>query len=187
MQNKIVVKLKNPLIDLKKAEKLVSYDKITQDIPQCRFNFEYNFLQYGNSHMVVDFDLEIIAQYGKMTNKIVKQADVSFLFGVKLPKEVKDLDTEYHFTDTEMSVVKNGIVYCKTGYIDPTYPDVDFVFDKYVKTQPTNCSVYDPDMLMLAIDIVPKCTVFNIIIGGTKMKLSFDGGTAFLMMPQFRK
>ena len=114
MQNKIVVKLKNPLIDLKKFEKCISNDKNRIKDIECSFDFEKKRLQYTNSHMVVHFNLEIIEQEGEMTNKIVKPTDVSFLLNMKLPKEVKAFDTEYHFTETEMSVVKNGIVYWKT-------------------------------------------------------------------------
>ena len=63
MQNRIVVKLRNQSIDLKKAEKFVSNDINRLHITGCCFDFKNNRLQYTNTHMLVYFDLEIISRY----------------------------------------------------------------------------------------------------------------------------
>ena len=181
MQNKIVVKLKNPLIDLKKAEKCVSKNVQRPAITGCCFDFKNNRLQYTNLHMLVYFDLEIIEQEGTMTNKIVKPTDVSFLLNMKLPKEVKDFDTEYHFTDKEMSVVKNGVVYWKAGYISGDYPDFNSIIDAFNRAQLVNVGRYGPDMLKLVIDLAPKCIDFDIEMKKYQTTLTFDGGKALVM------
>ena len=93
----------------------------------------------------------------------------------------RKLDTEYHFTETEMSVVKNGVVYCKTGYIDATYPDFDWVIDSFDKAPSANVCRYDPYLLKLVIDVVPKCIEFEIEMKKYKTTLTFDGGKALLM------